>query len=228
MPGGKVNRCLMSEKLRVAKGFGLGCSQHGEKNHASSGRRASIRSSVRRAGLSPEVTTCGATVPDDPETWPTTTGSDPPEVSVQPLLAQLRKDAKGKGEEKYVAVLPEIVRANPEDTFSWNQLGIWHYRKNQLDEAAGHFEKALEADDEYIPALNNLAGVYYQRRQYDKAIGICRRILEIDPKSVRTRVNLGRAYYLQGEKEKARNQWRKALEIAPNDAEARSCLRKLQ
>jgi len=97
-------------------------------------------------------------------------GLIPPEVSVQPLLAQLRKDAKGKGEEKYVAVLREIVRANPEDTFSWNRLGIWHYRKNQLDEASGHFEKALEADDEYIPALNNLAGVYYQRRQYDKAI----------------------------------------------------------
>jgi len=155
-------------------------------------------------------------------------GLIPPEVSVQPLLAQLRKDAKGKGEEKYVAVLREIVRANPEDTFSWNRLGIWHYRKNQLDEASGHFEKALEADDEYIPALNNLAGVYYQRQQYAKAIGICRRILEIDPKSVRTRVNLGRAYYLQGEKEKARNQWHKALEIAPKDAETRSCLKKLQ
>jgi len=152
-------------------------------------------------------------------------GIIPPQVELKPLLAQLRKTEKG--EEKYVTVLRELVKANREDKLSWNRLGIWHYRKDQLDEAAEHFERALRVDREYVPALNNLAGVYYRRGDFDRAIEICERILEINPQATKPHVNIGRAYYLKGNREKAIDHWQAALAIDPQETEATERLEKL-
>jgi putative inorganic carbon (HCO3(-)) transporter len=153
------------------------------------------------------------------------TGTIPSEVNVEPLLAQARTMT---GDEASSAeVLRELVKANPEDKLSLNRLGIWHFRRGELDQAAEYYERALEVDRRYLPALNNLAGVYYQRGELDESIRICRRILKIDPKSARTHVNLGRALYVKGDRDAGVAQWKKALEVDPDNAEAKDCLEKL-
>ena len=152
-------------------------------------------------------------------------GTMPKEFSLASLQSQLEKTEEG--EEKYVAVLNEIVRARPEDKSTWNKLAIWHFRKSQLDDAEECCEQALEVDAEYVPALNNLAGVYYQRRDFGKAIDTCNRLLAIDPKQAKTHVNLGRAHYLRGDKERAFECWHAALAIDPQEPEARKCIEEL-
>ena len=123
---------------------------------------------ARRGGPSPTLPLCG----------------------LKPLLAQLRKTVKG--EQKYVTVLRELVKANPEDKLSWNRLGIWDFKKGQLDRAAKRFRRALKVDAEYVPALNNLAGVRYRHGDFDKAIEMCRRVLKINPQATKAHVNMGR------------------------------------
>ena len=152
-------------------------------------------------------------------------GTIPPEVDVRPLLARLR--GGGEGEDKYVAVLKELVKANPEDKLSWNRLGIYYFQKKDFAEAEGRFEKALEADPEYVPALNNLAGVYYNRGEFDRAIATCERILKINPRAAKPHVNIGRAYYLKGDRAKAAEHWQRALAIDPDEPEAKKCLAEL-
>ena len=152
-------------------------------------------------------------------------GAMPPAADLKPLLDRLKGTQEGEG--KYVAVLQEVVKLNPEDKVSWNRLGIWYFRKNELDEAREHFERALEVDEEYVPALNNLAGVYYNRADFDKAIEICERILAVNPRATKPHVNIGRAYYLKGDRKKAVEHWQAALAIDPNEPEAKQCLTEL-
>jgi tetratricopeptide (TPR) repeat protein len=153
------------------------------------------------------------------------TGTIPTQVNVEPLLAQARKATGEAGASD--EILRELVRANPEDKLSLNRLGIKHFRRGELDEAAEYYEKALAVDKRYLPALNNLAGVHYQRGELDESIRICRRILKIDPNSARTYVNMGRALYVKGERDAAVAQWQKALEVDPGNAEAADCLKNL-
>jgi len=149
-------------------------------------------------------------------------GVAPEGFSSAAMLAKLA--AKGGDAEKRMAILERLAEANPSDPLGWNRAGISHYEKGDLDKASQRFQKALAADPNYVPALNNMAGVLYRRKAYRDAIAMCERILTINPKAAKARVNLGRACYLSGDKPRAAAEWRKVLQDDPSEPEAQACL----
>jgi len=154
------------------------------------------------------------------------TGTLPSAVSVDRLLARLESARQGK--EDYGALLEGILLVNPEDKRTWNKLGAWQWRKKRLDEAERSFQKALEVDHEYVPALSNLAGINFVKGRLEKAIELCERILAVNPKEVTVHVNLGRAYFEKGDRPAAAKHWRAALALNPNLAEVKALLRRAQ
>ncbi len=62
------------------------------------------------------------------------------------------------------------------------QRGLWR-------EAIYRWERAIEIDPTYAPALNNLAVAYEHEGQLDKARQAYEKALEIDPNNVQVRQN---------------------------------------
>ncbi len=62
------------------------------------------------------------------------------------------------------------------------QRGLWR-------EAIYRWERAIEIDPKYAPALNNLAVAYEHEGQLDKARQAYEKALEIDPNNVQVRQN---------------------------------------
>lgn len=85
---------------------------------------------------------------------------------VSPVLADKRGDARSE-----VAFGIDVA-----------QRGLWR-------EAIYRWERAVELDPTYAPALNNLAVAYEHEGQLDKARKAYERALEIDPNNVQIRQN---------------------------------------
>ena len=62
--------------------------------------------------------------------------------------------------------------------FLENELGLQASRENLPDLAIQHFERALELDNQTVPALLNLGDVYMSRNEPEKAITIWQQITE--------------------------------------------------
>src|SRR3954463_12532879 len=87
-------------------------------------------------------------------------------LSAQPARADPRRDAKSQ-----VAFGIDVA-----------QRGLWR-------EAIYRWERAIEIDPTYAPALNNLAVAYEHEGQLDKARQAYEKALAIDPNNVQVRQN---------------------------------------
>ncbi len=136
----------------------------------------------------------------------------------------------------------EIQRSKmkrPDNLDAWNlcQRGWWHrYRIRREDyvEARGFFERALEADSEFVSALAGLSDVLSYEvlfsfaddpvAQAERAVRIARRAVEIDDEDPVVYVSLGRAYLVAEQIESAIGAFRKALQLNPYFAAAHYAL----
>lgn len=62
-----------------------------------------------------------------------------------------------------------------------NRLGVLEIYDGNTDQAKGHFEKAIEAQDTYAPALSNLGNIYLEMNRVDRAEQLYRQAIESDP-----------------------------------------------
>jgi tetratricopeptide (TPR) repeat protein len=105
-----------------------------------------------------------------------------------------------------------------------NNLGSALSRIERHDEAAAHFEKALEI----IPAnydsllydllLNMGVSRFYQNR-LPETIEYCQSALRLRPDAPKAHDLMGMALAMQGQGEAALDEMRRAAELAPNDAD---------
>ena len=65
---------------------------------------------------------------------------------------------------------------------AYSNLGILYSDMHLADKALEMYEKAIEVDSRYIPALFNLAGLYEEQGDKDRAIELYRRILKMEPR----------------------------------------------
>ncbi len=89
--------------------------------------------------------------------------------------------------EEMVSTLEQVIRVEP-SAAAYERLGTGHFRLGQFDESLASFEKAVEIDADYFPALNGV-GVCLLRRYIadqedldsrDGAIKALRRSLQIE------------------------------------------------
>ncbi len=90
-----------------------------------------------------------------------------------------------KRHKEYDEALQEYERAletGIEDAAEvWSNMGVAYSEMRDAAKAREMFEKALDTDSKYIPALFNLAGLHEETGLRDRAIALYERIREIDP-----------------------------------------------
>lgn len=110
--------------------------------------------------------------------------------------------------EEAINVFSAVVEHFPESPLGYYNLGVAHFLKLREDiensefwedfvdeeghyeEAVNCFEQALELQEDYVPALNNLATAYAMRGKFQEAIELWERSLEIDPDQPEIRQDL--------------------------------------
>ncbi|MEM6696993.1 MAG: tetratricopeptide repeat protein [Bacteroidota bacterium] len=129
---------------------------------------------------------------------------------------QLIKEAKGH--------LQEAIRIHPTYKNAYLLLGNANNYSQDYEAAIQYYEQALQLDDSYQEAINNLgityreAGKYYgvQQNNAVKAIEYLEKARQITPNEVEVLDLLGTAYGINGQPQKTIEILEKAIQIQPN------------
>lgn len=105
-----------------------------------------------------------------------------------------------------------------------NQKGLKHLAKDELDQAADAFKKALTADIEFGPAHNNLGKVYYKKKEWYKAAWEFEYTCELLPGNAASRNNLGLVFEKIGELDNAVEHYRQAVRCEDENVHYRANL----
>ncbi len=98
-----------------------------------------------------------------------------------------------------------------------NNLGILLLETRRVDEAATHFQSALQIKPDYVEAHYNLGVTLDQKGRVDEAITHFQKALEIEPDNSKAHLNLGNALQQKGRADEAIAHYQKALQIKPAD-----------
>lgn len=124
-----------------------------------------------------------------------------------------------------VAVLAFLVNwrvVDEEGTFKTplTELGIIAAEAGESDKALAYYEKALEIDPRFSPALYNMGNALADQNRLEEAITAYRKALDIDPEFLMAYENLGKSYIRTGRLGKALQTFDKALSRRPDFAGA--------
>lgn len=102
----------------------------------------------------------------------------------------------------------------PNEPLLLNFLGYSYVERGQnVDEAFGMIERALEARPSSGAITDSLGWAHYQRGDYEKAARLLERAVALSPGDDVITDHLGDAYWQLGRKIEARFEWRRVLEI---------------
>jgi len=123
-----------------------------------------------------------------------------------------------------VTLLKHTLAVIPPKAEIENHLGLALYRSGQLDEAAVHFEKALQlAPGDHISLYYMGVCRFYQGR-VQEAIEYAKEAIRFQPDTAKAHDLLGMALAKQNRSEAALDEVRRASELDPKDAEIRNNL----
>jgi tetratricopeptide (TPR) repeat protein len=88
----------------------------------------------------------------------------------------------------------EALKADPSSPEAHNQLGLCYSRRNMLLEAAREFKTALEMQENFLPALQNLGTLMYRQGDYNRAIEYYKKVLALNENEHDTLINLANSY----------------------------------
>jgi tetratricopeptide (TPR) repeat protein len=114
------------------------------------------------------------------------------------MLAQLYMNTHQ--DQKALAELKIVTGKNPKDTGSLMLAGMIYDSETNYDAAKDSYEKLLEIDPKYTPALNNLAYLYSEHLgQLDRAYDLARQARILAPADPATADTLGWILYQKGQ-----------------------------
>ena len=120
-------------------------------------------------------------------------------------------DKIGKWKEAKVLFL-ELLKKNPQDTFTLNYVSYKLALKNQeLDLALELIKKALVIDPDNGYFLDTLGWVEYKRNNFISAVYFLEKSVSILPRSAEVINHLGDCYFMLNRKKEAIFEWNKAL-----------------
>lgn len=120
-----------------------------------------------------------------------------------------------------VALWTDSVQKNPENDRAWNNLGQARLEQGSLEQAAEHFQRALEINSDNPRAKGNLGYIYFRQGQPDKALPLLEQAAKALPRSADFQYNLGVILGAQGKSRQAARQYRKTLQLRPEYHQAR-------
>ena len=111
-----------------------------------------------------------------------------------------------------------MLELKSDDVKAHNNLGLALSDIGKVEEAIGHYQKALALKPDDVKAHNNLGIALKNAGKVEEAIGHYRRALELQPDYAPARYNLGIELQNLGKVEEAIGHFRKILEDLPDHA----------
>jgi len=87
-----------------------------------------------------------------------------------------------------------VLEKWPDDSRSYNKLGVCYASLRDFIKAKSYLEKALALDLKYPEPCNNLGNIYLEEKEYEKSIELYKKALELNPDYAAAHSNLGLAY----------------------------------
>jgi len=106
----------------------------------------------------------------------------------------------------------------------YSNMGVLYSEMREADKAREMYERALDVDPEYVPALFNLAGLFEETGGRQRATEIYRQILSIDPRHWDSLARLAYAKRLTRADDELIDSLKDAIEEAQDDQMAREGL----
>jgi tetratricopeptide (TPR) repeat protein len=120
--------------------------------------------------------------------------------------------------------LRQVVEREPLHAEAWNLLGLIAQRREAIDEAIAAYERAVEADAGFAPALVNHGNALKDRGDLDGACVLYERAIAADPRETGALVNRASVQLERGRLDAARADATRALAIRPLLADAQYAL----
>ncbi|MBU3109661.1 tetratricopeptide repeat protein [Clostridium gasigenes] len=99
---------------------------------------------------------------------------------------------------------------------SYMEIGLAHYKKNELKQALENYKKALEIDLNCKEIYKNIGDIYVEQEKFKDAMDNYKKAIEIDLEYKDAYSCIGVVYYRQSKYEEALKNYKKALEIDLN------------
>jgi tetratricopeptide (TPR) repeat protein len=134
-----------------------------------------------------------------------------------------------KAPEAAVIRLNESLKDFPRSSKLWFALGVAHFKNHKYDEAALAFERSVQFDPAFAPALAYLGIVYDETARYEEAIAAYRRAVAVNDKLAAVHYLLADALLRQTTADvlSAESHLKRAIALEPSFAPARLALGRL-
>jgi len=94
--------------------------------------------------------------------------------------------------------------------YAWSEMG-------EYEKAINSYERALQVETNYVPALTGMGDVYFELGLYEKTIALYDKVISISPEGRSSYYQRGKAYKEKGSYREALQDFHRAIRIAPND-----------
>jgi len=154
--------------------------------------------------------------------------TDPKEVEINRLLAEVAKDPKSfdlqyklanayqEAGHKHsaLATYNEAVKIDPKQSRAWVNRGVVLKELGRAADAEESFRKALEANPEDTLAQVNLGDELLTQKKYQEAVDAYRKAIRVNPNLANAYYSLAIAFAESGLYRDAARSWRKCAELA--------------
>src|SRR5579862_6516364 len=129
------------------------------------------------------------------------------------------EDMKHMADKKAEPLLAKL-KADPNNSDLLNQIGTLYKATHQFKDAAGYFQRAVDADPKNVAARTDLASCLFYQGDADGAINQLQQSLRYDPKDANSLFNLG-MIRMQGKNDPsgAVTAWQQLQKLNPTLAE---------
>jgi tetratricopeptide (TPR) repeat protein len=117
---------------------------------------------------------------------------------------------------KRFLILKKLVDKYPKEKDAHYELGFYYRDRGMYKETALEYQKALELDPDYGPALNMLAYTYSDLGDYAKAVETFEKYAVANPEDANPVDSMAEQYFRMGDLDTAIAKYNEALEIQPN------------
>lgn len=95
-------------------------------------------------------------------------------------------------------LIDDIYARYKEHPGYWNQVGTCYLNQGKHRQAQLYYNKAMDTEADFAPAVNNLGVIYYREGHYQKALAAFKKASEVNQFSLTPSFNLSQIYLMNG------------------------------
>jgi tetratricopeptide (TPR) repeat protein len=112
------------------------------------------------------------------------------------------------------------VQYDPQRADAWNNLGVFHFNKQQYRDAVSYYNRALGLKDSYMEAWFNLGNAYVNLGIADSAKFAFEQSVRLSPSFASAHISLGNLYANEGNQTEQIKAYQQAARLGHTEAQA--------